>query len=165
MPCPARVGGERVRGRLAAGFAAPASLRLEALAPFGAPALLLASDGAATTLLFPRDKQVLRGASVAELLDAITGLALGADELRDVLFGCLALDASAGVSFAGGWQAVDSGETRVYLRNGARRRRRPPRLAGGLRHAGSGGTRNVRVRRSQPVGHRRSDAPSSPRWR
>ena len=36
-----------------------------------------------------------------------------------MLFGCLALDASTGVSFAGGWQAVDSGETRVYLRNGA----------------------------------------------
>jgi hypothetical protein len=146
------VGSERVRGRLAAGFAAPASLRLEALAPFGAPALLLASDGAATTLLFPRDKQVLRGASVADLLDAITGLSLGADELRDVLFGCLALDASSGVSFAGGWQAVDSGETRVYLRNGT---------VAAADHRGwlvdydtpaSGGTRNVRVRRSQPSG-------------
>jgi outer membrane biogenesis lipoprotein LolB len=146
------VGGERVRGRLTAGFAAPASLRLEALAPFGAPALLLASDGAATTLLFPRDKQVLRGASVAELLEAITGLALGADELRDVLFGCLAFEASTGVSFAGGWQAVDSGETRVYLRNGA---------VAAADHRGwlvdydtpaSGGSRHVRMRRTQPSG-------------
>ena len=74
-------------------------MRLEALAPFGAPALLLASDGATTTLLFPRDGQVLREASVADVLDAITGLALDADELRDVLFGCLDLDVGVGLRF------------------------------------------------------------------
>ena len=146
-----RAGGERIRARLAAGFAAPASLRIEALAPFGAPALLLASDGAATTLVFPRDKQVLRGASVAELLDAITGLALGADELRDVLFGCLALDASGGLSFGDGWQAVEHDGTRVYLRAGAV-------VAADYRGwlvvyaAGTGGARTVRVRRTLEAG-------------
>jgi hypothetical protein len=93
-------------------------VRLEALAPFGAPALLLASSGTETTLLFPRDAQVLRGATVSDVLDAITGLALGADELRDVLFGCLVLDAGAGLAFGGGWQAVESGDGRVFLKGG-----------------------------------------------
>jgi len=114
-----RVAGDRIRARLVAGFAAPASIRLEALAPFGAPALILGSDGAVTTLLFPRDRQVLRDASVADVLDAITGLALDAAALRDVLFGCLALDASTGLAFADGWQAVERGDVRVYLRDGA----------------------------------------------
>jgi hypothetical protein len=113
-----RVGAERVRGRLVGGFAAPTSLRLEALAPFGAPALLLASDGATTTLLFPRDRQVLRDVSVADVLDAITGLALGAAELRDVLFGCLATDGGAGQRFNDEWQAVDADGVRVYLQRG-----------------------------------------------
>ncbi len=113
-----RVGADRVRGRLVGGFAAPASLRLEALAPFGAPALLLASDGATTTLLFPRDRQVLRETSVADVLDAITGLALGAGELRDVLFGCLAIDGGAGQRFNDEWQAVDADGVRVYLQRG-----------------------------------------------
>jgi outer membrane biogenesis lipoprotein LolB len=113
-----RVGADRIRARLVGGFAAPASLRLEALAPFGAPALLLASDGAATTLLFPRERQVLRDASVSDVLDAITGLALGAAELRDLLFGCLALDATSGLGFDGGWLAVEAGQARVFLRGG-----------------------------------------------
>ncbi len=146
-----RVGGDRIRARLVGGFAAPASMRLEALAPFGAPGLLLASDGATTTVLFPRDRQVLRGASVADVLDAITGLALGADELRDVLFGCLALDAATGLAFAGGWQAVEQGDVRVYLRGGA--------LAGADARgwhvdyaSATAGGRTVRVRRTLPRG-------------
>ena len=113
-----RVGADRVRGRLVGGFAAPASVRLEALAPFGAPALLLASDGATTTLLFPRDGQVLREASVADVLDAITGLALDAGELRDLLFGCLAVEVGVGQRFNDEWQAVDAEGVRVYLHRG-----------------------------------------------
>ncbi len=113
-----RVAGDGIRARLVAGFAAPSSLRLEAVAPFGAAALILASNGTETTLLFPRDSQVLRDASVADVLDAITGLALTADELREVLFGCLILDAASGLTFGEGWQAVESGDVRVFLKAG-----------------------------------------------
>lgn len=147
-----RVGADRVRGRLVGGFAAPASLRLEALAPFGAPALLLASDGATTTLLFPRDRRVLREASVADVLDAITGLALGAGELRDVLFGCLAADGGAGQRFNDEWQAVDADGVRVYLQRG---RVAAADYRGWLVDyaAPAGGTgRTVRVRRTLPTG-------------
>jgi hypothetical protein len=114
-----RAGAERVSARLLAGFAAPQSMRLEALAPFGAPALLLVSDGAHTTLLFPRDQQVLRDAPVADVLGAIAGLSLDAGDLRAVLTGCIGTATEGrGVSFGSSWRAVDTEGARVYLRNG-----------------------------------------------
>lgn len=113
-----RAGSQRIRARLLAGFAEPSSVRLEALAPFGAPALVLASDGATTTLLFPREKQVLREAPVASVLEALTGLALDAAELRRMIFGCLAPAGARGERYGAAWQAVSSGDTRVYLHDG-----------------------------------------------
>ncbi len=113
-----RAGPQRIRARLLAGFAAPDSVRLEALAPFGAPALVLASAGSATTLYFPRERQALRGAPLASVLEALTGLALDAGELRDLIFGCLAPEAGRGERYGDGWQAVAGGDTRVYLQRG-----------------------------------------------
>lgn len=116
-----RAGPQRIRARLLAGFAEPASLRLEALAPFGPPALMLASDGTATALLFPRERQVLRDAPVPALLEALTGLALDAAELRRLIFGCLGPAAGRGERYDRRWQAVVDGETRVFLRDGVAR--------------------------------------------
>lgn len=113
-----RAGAQRIRARLLAGFEAPASLRLEALAPFGAPALVLATDGAATVLLFPREKQVLRDAPVAAVLEALTGLDLEASELRRMIFGCLAPTAGRGERYGSAWQAVADADTRVFLHDG-----------------------------------------------
>lgn len=147
-----RAGPQRIRARLLAGFAAPDSVRLEALAPFGAPALVLASDGAATTLLFPREKQVLRDAPVASVLEALTGLALDAAELRRMLFGCLPTAEGRGERYGDAWQAVAAGDTRVYLRAGVP-------VAADYRgwqidYAGhvSGVARQVRVRRAVAAG-------------
>lgn len=147
-----RAGPQRIRARLLAGFAEPSSVRLEALAPFGAPALVLASDGAATTLLFPREKQVLREAPVASVLEALTGLALDAAELRRMIFGCLAAPGGRGERYGGAWQAVAGGDTRVYLRDGVP-------VAADYRgwqidYAGhvSGVARQVRVRRTVAAG-------------
>lgn len=147
-----RAGAQRIRARLLAGFAEPSAVRLEALAPFGAPALVLASDGAATTLLFPREKQVLRDAPVASVLEALTGLALDAAELRRMIFGCLAPAAARGERYGGAWQAVAAGDTRVYLRDGVP-------VAADYRgwqidYAGhvSGVARQVRVRRAVAAG-------------
>ena len=83
-----RAGGERIRGRLIAGFAAPASVRLEAVAPFGPPVFILAASPRGSTLLLPRDDRVLTGESPADILEALAGLSLGPDELRRVLAGC-----------------------------------------------------------------------------
>ncbi|MEZ5421291.1 MAG: lipoprotein insertase outer membrane protein LolB [Vicinamibacterales bacterium] len=113
-----RAGPQRIRARLLAGFAAPASVRLEALAPFGAPAMVLASDGATTTLLFPRERQVLHDAPVAAVLEALTGLALDASELRLMLFGCLAPEPGRGERYGTRWQAVADADSRIFLRDG-----------------------------------------------
>lgn len=113
-----RVGTARVRARLLAGFAEPDSLRLEALAPFGAPALVLASNGVTTTLFFPREAQVLRDAPVSAVLDALTGLALDAGDLRRLIFGCVAGEAGRGYGYGRAWQAVESGDTRAFLEDG-----------------------------------------------
>jgi hypothetical protein len=103
-----RAGDERIRGTLHAGLAAPASIRFEAVAPFGAPIFILAGRDNRATLLFPRDNRVLPDAGVAEILEHITGLALGANDLRLILTGCLAEEArpSDGRSWSGGWRTV-----------------------------------------------------------
>ena len=113
-----RVGPERVRARLLAGFAEPDSLRLEALAPFGPPALVLASNGPTTTLFFPRDAQVLRDAPVAAVLDALTGLALDAADLRRLLFGCVMGEGGRGRQYGMSWQVVEAGDARAFLKSG-----------------------------------------------
>jgi hypothetical protein len=114
-----RAGDERLRVRLHGGFAAPQSLRLEGVAPFGPPIFLLAGQQDRVTLLFPREKRVLPDTPVAAVLERLTGLNLGADDLRLVLSGCLVEEpvASEGRSWPGGWKTVALGADRMaYLR-------------------------------------------------
>ena len=103
-----RAGGERLRGTLHAGFAAPAALRFEAVAPFGPPVFILAGRNNRATLFFPRDKRVLPDVALADVLDRLTALALNADDVRLVLTGCLAQNAtpSEGRGWSGGLRAV-----------------------------------------------------------
>jgi hypothetical protein len=103
-----RAAGERLRGTLHAGFGAPASLRFEAVAPFGPPVFVLAGRNNRATLLFPRDNRVVVDVVLADVLDRLTALPLSADDLRLVLTGCL-VDAAAatnGRTWNGGWLAV-----------------------------------------------------------
>lgn len=115
-----RAAGERIRsGRLHAGFAAPESMRLEALAPFGPPVFILGAQNGESTLFFPRDNRVLPATPVADVLERLTGLNLGADDLRLVLSGCLVGEAnpSDGRSWPDSWKAVTLAPGRVaYLR-------------------------------------------------
>ena len=53
------IGGDRARVRLVAGFA-PASGRIEAAAPFGAPLFIFVASGTDGTLFFPRDESSYR---------------------------------------------------------------------------------------------------------
>lgn len=114
-----RAGAERLRGTLLTGLAAPASLRFEAVAPFGQPFFILAGHDGRATLLLPRDDMVLADAQVPDVLERLTGLRLGALDLRLLLTGCLALPASprSPVLYARDWQSVVVGaETLAYLR-------------------------------------------------
>lgn len=115
-----RAGRERLRGRLLAGLAEPASMRLEALAPFGPPAFILVGRADRATLLLPKDDLVLRNERPASVLDALAGLALEPDDLRVALTGCAttAVTARSGRSYEGGWLALDADGATLYLRKG-----------------------------------------------
>ena len=73
-----RAGGERVRGRILAGLEAGGAVRLEAVAPFGAPFFILAGRNERATLVLPRERRVFQDTGVAEVLERLTGLTLGA---------------------------------------------------------------------------------------
>jgi hypothetical protein len=115
-----RAGGERLRGTLHAGFAAPAALRFEAVAPFGAPVFILAGRNNRATLFFPRDNRVLPDVALADVLDRLTALALNADDIRLVLTGCLAHNAvpAQGRAWSNGLRGVTLADNIVaYLRD------------------------------------------------
>ena len=110
---------ERVRGRVLTGLDAGGHVRLEAPAPFGAPFFILAGRAEMATLVLPRERRVLTNTPVAAVLERLTGLSLGADDLRLIVSGCLVERAAPtdGRQWPGGWQAVTVGPERVaYLR-------------------------------------------------
>lgn len=114
-----RAAGQRIRGRVIAGLESGGSVRLEGVAPFGPPVFILAGRAEKATLLLPREHRVLRETAVAAVLERLTGLALGADDLRLMLSGCLADNAAPveGKQWPGGWQAVTLAPDRIaYLR-------------------------------------------------
>jgi hypothetical protein len=107
-----RAGGTKVRGRIQAGFAEPASVRLEGLAPFGPPVFVLAATQKEATLLLPRGDRVVRTSRAEDLLEALAGVAFSAAELRAVLSGCVSPDprAAGGTAYGTRWLGVDLGE-------------------------------------------------------
>jgi len=103
-----KVNGQRLRARLLVGVAAPASARIEAPAPFGAPAFVLASVGDAATLLLPRDNRFVEHRTLDEILAALTGVPLSADELRMTLSGCWSSNVVAvrAIAFGADWRRI-----------------------------------------------------------
>lgn len=119
-----RVGTDRVRGRMVAGFEAPDSMRLEGVAPFGPPAFILASAGSRAVLWLPREARVLRGEDASRMLGALTGVALGAADLQAVLTGCVVpvSRAVAARVHGNGWASIDlDGGAVLYLTRSAGR--------------------------------------------
>jgi outer membrane biogenesis lipoprotein LolB len=110
--------GDRIRGRVHSGFESGGALRLEGIAPFGPPAFILAGRDDTATLQM-RDRRVLANTRVSQVLERLTGLSLGADDLRLMLSGCLVENPTPtdGKRWASGWRAVSLGNERVaYLR-------------------------------------------------
>ncbi|HXD76096.1 MAG TPA: hypothetical protein VN628_20265 [Vicinamibacterales bacterium] len=113
-------GGHKLRGRLTAGLATPASARLEANAPFGQPIFIFVArrDGNAgdASLLLPRDRRVLEHGNPADLLEAVSGVPLDAASLRTLITGCAnAPDGSDAVAFGDGWRVAPDGPDNVYF--------------------------------------------------
>jgi hypothetical protein len=110
-------GEQKLRGRVLAGFERPSSMRLEGVAPFGAPAFILVARGAEATLLLPRDQRVVRGARADEILGALTGVALAPPDLQAILTGCVtpAPRPTGGRVHGNGWVSIDlDGGATVY---------------------------------------------------
>jgi hypothetical protein len=117
-----RAGSQKLRGRILAGLERPGSLRLEGVAPFGAPAfIVVAHPDEGSTLLLPRDGRVLSGVPPAAMLDALVGIDFAPDDLLAILAGCVASDPqpAGGRAFNNGWASIDlaKGAT-AYLRRG-----------------------------------------------
>jgi outer membrane biogenesis lipoprotein LolB len=106
-----RVGRVKLRGRLQAGFASPQALRVEAVAPFGAPVFILAGTGGRATLWLPRDDRVLADADPSGILDALAGLDVPPDQLRAWLWGCPVPGFQAGAArrYGADWVQVELG--------------------------------------------------------
>jgi hypothetical protein len=113
-----RAGAERLRGRVLAGFTREGAMRLEGVAPFGPPAFVLAARPTRAVLWLPRDRRVVRDASAADILGAMTGVPLAPPDLLAVLTGCVlpAATATEGRLQERGWATIHLGdESALYL--------------------------------------------------
>lgn len=112
--------GVRLRGRVVAGFAEPDAMRLEGVAPFGAPVFVLVASAGTSTLLLPRDSSALTGEAPDVVLGALTGISLGPRDLRALLTGCITdAPVAAGEGFGDGWASLSFADaTRMFLRRG-----------------------------------------------
>ena len=116
-----RIDGERVRGTLQVGVATDA-MRLEGVAPFGAPVFVLAASPGSAVLLLPRETAVARGASASELLDAAVGVSLSPADLLAMVSGCGVSDwqVTGGATFGDTWTRLDLDQGRtLWLRGTA----------------------------------------------
>ncbi len=103
-----RVRGRRIRGRLSAGFAAPGSVRIEAVAPFGPPVFILVSVDREASLLLPRDRRVVHDVPADQLLDALVGIRLTPAGLWQAVTACPEAQSTAGGrSFGDDWRRVE----------------------------------------------------------
>jgi outer membrane lipoprotein-sorting protein len=144
-----KAAGSRFRGRLLTGVAAPASARIEAVAPFGPPVFIFVATGDEATLLLPRDERVLEHGRPADVLGAIAGVPLGAGDLYVTLTGCAPASASQGGNQRGpDWRVVGAGENaEMYLHRAAAGQ--PWRLMAVVRRPASGAAWRAEYREHQ----------------
>jgi hypothetical protein len=111
------VGGQRLRGRLLVGLAAPASARIEAVAPFGPPAFIFVARDADATLLLPRDDRVLEHGRPDAVLESLAGVPLDTASLRGALTGCASENPPTRARAIGDdWRVVEDGAEEIYFK-------------------------------------------------
>lgn len=117
-----RAGGNRLRGRITAGFAAPSSIRLEGVV-LGRPVFILVSHAGDATLLLLREDRIVRDAPPEAIVEALAGVALEPAELRAAVAGCGfgASTPSNGRMLGNDWALVDTVGAVTYLRRVDRR--------------------------------------------
>ena len=110
------IDGRGLRGRFLAGVAAPASARLEAIAPFGQPLFIFVAKDGEATLLLPRDGRVLEHGRPDAVLEAVAAVPLDPSGLREGLTGCTVLPASSVARAIGeDWRVVADGAREAYF--------------------------------------------------
>jgi len=110
------VGGRGLRARMTAGLAAPASARLEAVAPFGQPIFIFVARDSDATLLLPGDRRVVEHGRPADVLDAVAGVPLDAAALRVTLSGCAEAARAQDARQAGdNWRIVPADAGTLFL--------------------------------------------------
>jgi hypothetical protein len=112
------VAGDRLRARMLAGLASPASARLEAFA-FGQPVFILVTRGPVATLLLTREGRVLEDADPAAVLEALTGVPIDAADLLPTLTGCGAPPGASARGTGDRWRVIPDGDQTVYLQRTA----------------------------------------------
>jgi hypothetical protein len=111
-----KAAGSRFRGRLSTGVAAPASARIEAVAPFGPPVFIFVATGDDATLLLPRDERILEHGRPADVLGAVAGVPLSAADLYLTLTGCAPAAPPQGNERGPDWRVFESaGDGELYL--------------------------------------------------
>ena len=110
------VGGQRIRARLIGGFTA-SSMRLEAVAPFGAPLFTLVGTGNDGTLLLPRDRRVVEHGPPADVMAAVAGIPLGANDMLRTLTGCAMPDRlDSPLAIGDNWRtSAGPGGAKIYM--------------------------------------------------
>lgn len=111
-----RAAGSRFpRAKIDAGFEAPGKVVLELPAP-GRPFFTFAVNGGTATLVLPRDGRVLQDAPPADTLEALAGVSLAPDELRQLVAGCgFGGEASAGRALGAQWTAIETAGSVSYV--------------------------------------------------
>jgi hypothetical protein len=146
-----KAGRTKLRGRVLAGLERPDGVRLEGVAPFGAPAFIFVARGGRATLLLPRDNRVLRDAEPAAVVEALIGVPLDPEALAAALTGCgtLAAEVRSGRRYGDDQAMIDlASNTSVFLRLQAGRWRVVVAIAGTytVEYPESSGDRPARVR-------------------
>ena len=117
-----RAGQSKLRGRVLAGFERAGRLRLEGVAPFGAPLFILVARNNRATLYLPRQHQVLSETPVDDVLEVLTGVRRDADALAALVSGCVVPSPEAGAGQRNGsaWISTTlSSGPNVFLRQDA----------------------------------------------
>ena len=135
-----KIQGQRLRARLLVGTAAPASARVEAVAPVGAPVFIFVARAGDATLLLPRDNRVLEHAAPQDVLGALAGVPLTPEGLRLTLTGCWPPDpiVSGARRFGDSWRVISLPDNDIVTLYRARATA-PWRIAAAERHDEKGG--------------------------
>ena len=106
-----------LRGTVEAGFRRPDSMRLTMRVSFSTIFVLVANDRGAT-LLYNRERRVVRGARADELLGALIGIKLTPADLQAIATGCVVPEprATGGRLHGSSWASIDlEGGATLYL--------------------------------------------------